>query len=286
MKSILICLVSLFPINALANCNPVTFEGCVCSPSTPDGCEVERPAGDLICGEGSFLVGVNADGVNVCTKPFLGLVTDQGEIISPLREASIHRHLARTSIYNLTLALNHEYMKRRSAYPVFYHWIGEPQDNCSLGESIDGFCILSLDMKRIAIDHYYAGLYAYQLNDLLGQVQGSPYEKLCEGNLKWTGGNVWKEKSEGRSGGVVVLLAKYCDGKGGSLISNFRIEDALGAIVTGDKFRSCDGNNQGRYHHDFSDRGSMLGMNPVFVRYDFQGKEECRKVENPSNSYR
>jgi hypothetical protein len=108
--------------------------------------------------------------------------------------------------------------------------------------------------------------------------------KPCD-NLGWGGPNVWKAKSDHRPGGVIVLDADYCDGSGGSLISNLRIEDFNGKDLGNTSYRMCNGDNGGRYHLDFQPEGKAF-KGPLFVRYDFQGVEECRIVANPSQDYR
>lgn len=108
--------------------------------------------------------------------------------------------------------------------------------------------------------------------------------KPCN-NLGWGGGNVFKTQSDTRQGGVIVLDSKYCNGSGGALISNLRMEDYNGKGVGNTSFRMCNGDNGGRYHLDFQPAGRFY-KGPLFVRYNFQGVEECRMVLDPSQDQR
>lgn len=134
-------------------------------------------------------------------------------------------------------------------------------------------------------NYYHCSLNNYQLALRNAELEGKcgygvPMGKPCD-DKGWGGANVWKAKSDGRSGGVVVLDRKYCDGSGGALISDLSIENEVGMSVASVKFRQCDAANAGRYHLDFNPEGKKL-TGPVFVRYNYNGVSECRKVNNPS----
>lgn len=106
--------------------------------------------------------------------------------------------------------------------------------------------------------------------------------KSCN-DLGWGNGNVYKPTSDGYKGqGVIVMEARYCNGQGGPSVSNFRMEDASGKSVTNPYFRECDGDNQGRLHVGFKPEGKNIS-GPMFVRYTYNGVEECRRVSNPAN---
>jgi hypothetical protein len=134
-------------------------------------------------------------------------------------------------------------------------------------------------------NYYHCALNNYQLALRNGELEakcgyGVPVGKPCD-DKGWGGPNVWKAKSEGRSGGVVILDRKYCDGNGGALISDLSIENEVGMSVASVKFRQCDAANAGRYHLDFNPEGKKL-TGPVYVRYNYNGVSECRKVNNPA----
>lgn len=138
-------------------------------------------------------------------------------------------------------------------------------------------------------NYYHCSLNNYQLALRNGELEakcgyGVPMGKPCD-DKGWGGSNIWKAKSEGRSGGVIVLDRKYCDGKGGALISELSIENEVGLSVASTKFRQCDSKNAGRYHLDFDPEGKKL-TGPVYIRYNYNGVSECRKVENPSMDQR
>jgi hypothetical protein len=136
-------------------------------------------------------------------------------------------------------------------------------------------------------NYYHAKLSVYQLSKRNQELEakcgyGVPTEKACN-DLGWSNGNIWKPDSATRPNqGVVLLQTKYCDGQGGPAISNFRIEDALGGQVANASFDICNKANGGRLHYRFSPEGKKL-TGPVYVRYVFNGVEECRKVTNPAN---
>lgn len=117
-----------------------------------------------------------------------------------------------------------------------------------------------------------------KLNNIIASMKRSS----CD-DLGWGNGNVYKPTSDGYKGqGVIVMEARYCNGQGGPSVSDFRMEDSLGNEVANPYFRECNGDNQGRLHVGFSPEGKNIS-GPVFVRYNYKGVEECRKVSNPTN---
>jgi hypothetical protein len=144
-----------------------------------------------------------------------------------------------------------------------------------------GVCFVFASQAEAESNYSFGVTTYYQYWDLLQKLI-VPVEKACN-DKGWKNGNVWKPTSDVANNGVVILERRYCDGKGNALISNFRVEDALGGEVVGTRFKQCDKANQGRLHQIINKKGSALGVGPVFVRYEFNGVEECRKVPNPAN---
>lgn len=108
-----------------------------------------------------------------------------------------------------------------------------------------------------------------------------PVEPACN-DKGWSNGNLWKPQSDTRPNqGVIILDTSYCDGQGNSLVSNIRIEDSLGGIVSRPSFDICNSSNGGRNHYRFAPSGDKM-EGPVFVRYERNGVEECRRVGNPA----
>lgn len=136
-------------------------------------------------------------------------------------------------------------------------------------------------------NYYHCGLNNYQLALRNGELEaicgyGAPTEKPCN-DLGWSSVNIWKPKADNRGNEAVVILdRKYCNGSGQSLVSNFRVEDALGGQSASVYFRECDDGNGGRLHMGIKPQGSNID-GPIFVRYTFNGVEECRRVANPAN---
>lgn len=135
-------------------------------------------------------------------------------------------------------------------------------------------------------NYYHCSLNNYQLALRNGELEGkcgygAPVGKPCD-DKGWGSGNVWKASSDTRPNqGAIILESRYCDGKGGSAISDFSIEDELGNKVASDYFDICNKANGGRLHQRFSPEGKKLA-GPVYVRYNHNGVRECRRVGNPS----
>lgn len=119
------------------------------------------------------------------------------------------------------------------------------------------------------------------LNEIL---DNDPDAGNCGG---WGGGALWKPIRDGGGNPVFLLPASYCDGSGGSLISNVRIvSKATGESVTSTAFRHCNRRNGGRLHWDVNTLASKLAENgPIRVLYDFNGVEECREVPDANQRY-
>ena len=166
-------------------------------------------------------------------------------------------------------------------------------DVCGNGFEIypnSGLCSQFGTHQEAEQHYYHSKLTVYQLGIRNGELEsmcghGANKEKACN-NIGWGGPNIWKAQSDTRPNqGVVLLNQNYCDGAGNSLISGFRIEDALGGEAASSSFDICNKANGGRAHYRFSPAGRNLN-GPVFVRYDFNGKEECRRVDNPGQDQR
>ena len=227
------------------------------------------------CPDGYYYVTDFPDGSPLCAPA------------ATLQEMENHRFSCAVNVWEHTFALDFLFKsKGREGYPIYDYWTyyaQPPFHTCPYPGTVWGageFCNMFPTYEAAAIDHWHCNEYLRQLKDLY-EKETIVFEKECS-DKGWSNGNIWKPKSDTRKGeGVVLLEKRYCDGKGGPAISNFRIEDALGAKVADSYFNICNSSNGGRLHERFKPDGASLS-GPVFVRYDFNGVEECRKVPDPS----
>lgn len=157
---------------------------------------------------------------------------------------------------------------------------------CNLGFEIypnSGICSQFKDHQETEQHYYHCQLENTILKAELIKVT-KPAEPACD-DKGWSRGNKWKPQSDTRPNqGVILLDTSYCDGQGNSLVSNIRIEDSLGGIVSRPSFDICNKSNGGRSHHRFAPSGTKMS-GPLFVRYQRNGVEECRRVADPSREY-
>lgn len=157
---------------------------------------------------------------------------------------------------------------------------------CGIGFEIypdSGLCSQFKDHQETEQHYYHCSLENRTLKAELIKVT-KPAEPACN-DLGWSRGSKWKAKSDTRPDqGVILLETKYCDGQGGSLVSNMRVEDSLGGIVSRPSFDICNKSNGGRMHQRFAPSGAKMS-GPVFVRYSFNGVDECRRVADPARDY-
>ena len=230
--------------------------------------------GSSVCPEGFFFATNFPNGSPLCAPA------------STHQEMENHRFSCAADVFNHTLALDFLFRnKYQSGYPIYDYWSYYPQapfyeckNGTVWGEGV--FCNLFDSFVEASIDHWHCNEHLRQLKDLYVREQ-VVQEKPCN-DLGWSRINIWKPRADGRPNeGVVVLDRKYCDGLGNSLVRDFRIEDALGAEAANTYFRGCDGNNGGRLHVGVRPDGSNI-RGPIFVRYNYNGEEECRRVGDPS----
>jgi hypothetical protein len=233
-----------------------------------------RLARGTICPEGSFYATSFPDGSPLCAPA------------PSLQEMENHRFSCAVTVSEFTIALDFLFTRKyNTRYPIYDYWTFYPQP--ALHECKNGtvwgageFCNLFDNYIEASVDHWHCNEHLRQLKDLYEKEQIAQ-EKACD-DKGWKGGNLWKPVADGRPGqGVFLLVPSYCDGNGASLISNVRVEDALGGIIARPSFSVCNKANAGRNHYRFSPSGANM-TGPVFVRYDFNGFEECRRVGDPS----
>lgn len=157
-----------------------------------------------------------------------------------------------------------------------------------------GICPYHDSWKEAEIGHDACTLTNFQYWDYLQYLMNMvPHEKACD-DLGWGGAPNnqarWKPKSESNGNVVVLLPNEYCSdvfGASGAFgptylpkISNMRVEDALGGVIDRGRLRHCGEHNNGRLHWNFGSPNSFA-PGPIFVRYEVDGVEECRRVGDP-----
>lgn len=228
----------------------------------------------LGCPEGFTFIDNHVDGTPVCV-PF---ITHQ--------DAENHRQSLAVNIFNHTFAIDHESRKRDLGAFGLYIWWDDYQftANVPCENTIWGageICFKFPDFRTAAIHWWHASRHLFQLKAYLSFLTGLPTEKACD-SLGWGGASNnqarWKPASESTGTLVVLLPNNHCDGTR-ALISDMRIEDEFGNVLDRGRLRHCGQHNNGRLHWNF---GSVKDFPaPVFVRYDFEGAERCRRVNNP-----
>jgi hypothetical protein len=228
----------------------------------------------LGCGEGLVFIDYHVDGTPVCV-PF-----------STHQDAENHRHALAENIFNHTFAIDSESRKRGLGPFGLYIWWDDYQfrANVPCENTIWGngeICFKFPDFKTAAIHWWHASKHLDQLKAYLLYLTGLPSSKACD-DLKWGGepNNQarWKPTSESTGLLTVLLPNNHCSGKT-SLISNMRIEDEFGNVLDRGRLRHCGTANNNRLHWNFGSVNNFPA--PVFVRYDFEGAERCRRVNNP-----
>jgi hypothetical protein len=213
------------------------------------------------------------------------------------QDAENHRFSLANNITNHTLAIDFERRFRGlSGFGIYAWWEDyEFAQNVSCENTIwsnGQVCFRFSDFKTAAIHYWHAREHLRQLEIELERIKGVPSTKSCN-DLGWGGDPNnqprWKPSSE-TTGQVVFMLPNfYCSSEFGAqgafgitfkpLATNIRVEDEFGNVLNRGRLRHCGERNNGRLHWDFA-RASSFQTAPLFVRYEFNGSEECRKVGN------
>lgn len=157
-------------------------------------------------------------------------------------------------------------------------------------------CSKFLTHEEAEVNYFASSLTNFQYWNLLIEVQNQNKDTTSCNDLGWGGETDnqarWKPDSETTGRLVVLLPNQHCSNQFGAqgafgstffpLISNMRIEDKFGNVMDRGRLRHCGQHNNGRLHWDFA--GTEGLPSPVFVRYEFQGAERCRKVDNPRSN--
>lgn len=235
--------------------------------------------------EGLTFINNEPDGTPICV-PF-----------NTHQDAENHRFSLAVNIFNHTVAVDFESRKRGLGAFGLYIWWDDYQftQNVSCENTIwsEGeICFRFPDFYTAALHWWHANKHLKQLKDHLYFLNGLPNEVACN-DLGWGGQQNnqarWKPSSETTGRLVVLLPNEHCSDAFGAqgafgptfspLISNMRIEDEFGNAMDRGRLRHCGQHNNGRLHWDFS--GTEGLPSPVFLRYEYEGVERCRKVSNP-----
>jgi hypothetical protein len=284
MKKLLIVLLLIGSVEA-QEINPAPCVGIYCNVETPQEPEVINPMppiiNELSCPDGDwFQLG------NTCF-PFK---------FSSHVEAERHWYSSALGI-NIWGDIIQQHEPDFPAIKIKYDMASSWACYLRLGFEVfpkSNVCSSFLDQKT-AEAHYEASLVTnFQYWTKLNEVRNKGNQiKECA-DLGWGGAPNnqarWKPSSETTGRLVVLLPNNHCSSNFGAqgafgqtffpLISNMRIEDQFGNVMDRGRLRHCRQHNNGRLHWDFA--GTEGLPSPVFLRYEFEGADRCRRVNNPS----
>jgi len=274
MKNLILSvLILVCPLLAKAACDPVTFEGCFCSPSTPEGCNVDMPEMPL------FASHLDAEGNYFHCAEGIALWGGLIKQLEPSFEPVLPSDYVNTRI-------NQDCSGKIQIYST-----QEDDINTPFNESIYGVCSIFKDQQEAEKKYLACQLTNYQYWDKLQSLQKAAKGACASPSMLKDGanrGNLWKPiadpKARCKNGTTVLLDPKYADVTKLSLLASSQKDKGLSTGELGDVgLAEYFGFVGSRPRFCFRFPGSKFGPNPVYLSFTSNGQGQCLKVGNASN---
>lgn len=240
--------------NAYAACNPVTFEGCFCSPSDPSGCKVEEPEQELFASQ------LDAEGSYYHMLEGLAIMT-----------LEIQKRIPDFKGFPLDIFLDRQYQDCRNAPGQIYS-----QDE---QKPYLGVCFIFKNKQDAESNYKFGVTTYYQYWDLLQKLLKSESQTSCSSaGLFRDGkgsGNLWKPTADPKArckNGTTVLLDKKYKG-----INQLDLLDKNCNKVASAEYFGFFQNERPRFCF-VNLPGSKFGSDSVYLSFS----SELKKVENAS----
>lgn len=267
MKNLILSvLILVCPFIAKADCDPVTFEGCICSPSTPEGCTPETPEMSL------FASHFDAEGNYFHCAEGIALWGSMIKQLEPGFEPVLPSDYVASRV-------NQDCTGKIQIYAT-------DESNPALG-----VCSLFADQAEAEANYKLCKTTNYQYWDKLQSLQKAAKGACANPSILKDGanrGNLWKPiadpKARCKNGTTVLLDSKYADVTKLSLLASSQKDKGLSTGELGDVgLAEYFGFVGSRPRFCFRFPGSKFGPNPVYVSFTSNGQGQCLKVGNASN---
>ena len=267
MKSLVLSvLILVCPLLAKAACDSVTFEGCFCSPSTPDACIVEQPYQPL------FASHLDAEGNYFHCAEGIALWGNLIKQLEPSFEAVLPSDYVASRV-------NQDCTGKLQIYQT-------DESNSALG-----VCSVFADQAEAEIKYSACKVTNFQYWDKLSKLRDAAKGACANPSILKDGanrGNLWKPiadpKAKCKNGTTVLLDSKYKDVTRLSLLASSQKDKGLSTGELGDVgLAEYFGFVGSRPRFCFHFPGSKFGPNPVYVSFTSNGEGRCLKVGNATN---
>lgn len=268
MKNLILSvLILVCPFIAKADCDPVTFEGCICSPSTPEGCNPETPEMSL------FASHFDAEGNYFHCAEGIALWGSMIKQLEPGFEPVLPSDYVASRV-------NQDCTGKIQIYAT-------DESNLSLG-----VCSLFADQAEAEANYKLCKTTNYQYWDKLQALQKAALG-ACRNNpppLKdGPGKNLSKPDADPtarcKNGWTVLLDSKYKDVKELTMLASSQKDKGLPTGELGDvghaEYFGFYQNSRPRFCFRYP--GSRFGAAPVYLSFTSNGQGQCLKVGNASN---
>jgi hypothetical protein len=252
-RIICLFLISFLSFNASAACNPVTFEGCFCSPSTPEGCNVETPSIPL------FASHLDAEGNYYHMLEGLAIMT-----------LEIQKRQPEFQGFPLSIFVDRQYQDCTNAPGQIY---SQEESNPKIG-----VCFVFANQEEAESNYSFGVTTYYQYWDLLQKLLKAESQTSCSSAGLFRDGkfkdNLWKPTADPKArckNGTTVLLGEQYKG-----INQLDLLDKNCNKVASAQYFGLVGNRE-RFCFPFP--GSKFGNESVYLSFS----SELKKVENASN---